>query len=110
MMDKGKKAKVEDEEGSELDTELVMAIEKLQEVQDELERVSLVIRLLFPFLVLLQAIEEKPFFNLVLCLWVNAIGFFVFLAFFARLASLVALKTLVIPRSLASLNRKFCGV
>jgi hypothetical protein len=57
MMDKGKKAKVEDEEGSELDTELVMAIEKLQEVQDELERVSLVIRLLFPFLVLFQAIE-----------------------------------------------------
>jgi template-activating factor I len=40
MMDKGKKAKVEDEEGSELDTELVMAIEKLQEVQDELERVN----------------------------------------------------------------------
>ncbi len=41
MMDKGKKAKLDDEEGSELDTELVMAIEKLQEVQDELERVSL---------------------------------------------------------------------
>lgn len=38
-MDKGKRAKVEEEEGSELDAELVMAIEKLQEVQDELERV-----------------------------------------------------------------------
>lgn len=39
VMDKGKRAKVEEEEGSELDAELVMAIEKLQEVQDELERV-----------------------------------------------------------------------
>lgn len=39
-MDKGKRAKVDEEEGSELDPELVMAIEKLQEVQDELERVS----------------------------------------------------------------------
>jgi len=39
-MDKGKRAKVEEEEGSELDAELVMAIEKLQEVQDELERVN----------------------------------------------------------------------
>lgn len=38
-MDKGKRAKVEEEEGSELDAELVMAIEKLQEVQDDLERV-----------------------------------------------------------------------
>lgn len=84
MMDKGKKAKVEDEEGSELDTELVMAIEKLQEVQDELERVSLVIRLLFPFLVFLQAIEEKPFFNLVLCLWVNAIGVFCISCIFCK--------------------------
>jgi hypothetical protein len=84
MMDKGKKAKVEDEEGSELDTELVMAIEKLQEVQDELERVSLVIRLLFPFLVFLLAIEEKPFFNLVLCLWVNAIRVFCFSCIFFK--------------------------
>jgi template-activating factor I len=39
-MDKGKRAKVEEEEGSELDAELVQAIEKLQEVQDELERVN----------------------------------------------------------------------
>ncbi|CAM6107941.1 unnamed protein product [Calypogeia fissa] len=39
-MDKGKRAKVEEEENSELDPELVMAIEKLQEVQDELERVN----------------------------------------------------------------------
>lgn len=39
-MDKGKRAKVEEEEGSELDAELVQAIEKLQEVQDELERVG----------------------------------------------------------------------
>jgi hypothetical protein len=38
-MDKGKRAKVEDEDASELDAELVQAIEKLQEVQDELERV-----------------------------------------------------------------------
>ncbi|KAG0556477.1 hypothetical protein KC19_11G056200 [Ceratodon purpureus] len=38
-MDKGKRAKVEEEE-SELDAELVQAIEKLQEVQDELERVN----------------------------------------------------------------------
>jgi len=34
------------------------------------------------------------------------LGFSVFLAFFARLASLVALKTLVIPRSLVSSNRE----
>lgn len=40
-MDKGKKAKLEEEDGSEqLDTELVLAIEKLQEVQDELEKVN----------------------------------------------------------------------
>ncbi|KAJ7560126.1 hypothetical protein O6H91_04G114800 [Diphasiastrum complanatum] len=40
-MDKGKKAKVDDEDASEqLDTELVLAIEKLQEVQDELEKVN----------------------------------------------------------------------
>jgi len=38
-MDKGKRAKVEEEDVSELDAELVQAIEKLQEVQDELERV-----------------------------------------------------------------------
>lgn len=41
-MDKGKRAKVDEEDGSELDAELVQAIEKLQEVQDELERVSYV--------------------------------------------------------------------
>ncbi|KAG0556479.1 hypothetical protein KC19_11G056500 [Ceratodon purpureus] len=39
-MDKGKRAKVELEDLSELDAELVQAIEKLQEVQDELERVN----------------------------------------------------------------------
>ncbi|KAL2633186.1 hypothetical protein R1flu_004665 [Riccia fluitans] len=37
---KGKRAKVDEDEGSELDPELVMAIEKLQEVQDDLERVN----------------------------------------------------------------------
>ena len=36
---KGKRAKVDDDDASELDAELVQAIEKLQEVQDELERV-----------------------------------------------------------------------
>eukprot|EP00249_Psilotum_nudum_P013067 c24134_g1_i3 orf=278-1057(+) len=41
MMDKGKRARVEEDDGSEqLDTELVLAIEKLQEVQDELEKVN----------------------------------------------------------------------
>lgn len=41
MTDKGKRAKVEEDEGSEaLDAELVMNIEKLQEVQDELEKVN----------------------------------------------------------------------
>ncbi|BBN06646.1 template-activating factor I [Marchantia polymorpha subsp. ruderalis] len=40
MTDKGKRAKVDEDEGAELDPELVMAIEKLQEVQDDLERVN----------------------------------------------------------------------
>lgn len=41
MTDKGKRAKVEEEDGSEqLDTELVRSIHKLQEVQDELEKVN----------------------------------------------------------------------
>eukprot|EP00250_Pteridium_aquilinum_P005597 c15669_g1_i1 orf=478-1269(-) len=41
MADKGKKAKVDEEDGSEqFDSELVLAIQKLQEVQDELEKVN----------------------------------------------------------------------
>ncbi|KAI5080882.1 hypothetical protein GOP47_0004065 [Adiantum capillus-veneris] len=41
MADKGKKAKVEDEDGSEpRDSELFLTIQKLQEVQDELEKVN----------------------------------------------------------------------
>eukprot|EP00249_Psilotum_nudum_P013025 c24111_g2_i1 orf=295-900(+) len=41
MADKGKRTKVEVDDASEqLDTELVLAIEKLQEVQDELEKVN----------------------------------------------------------------------
>lgn len=41
MADKGKKAKVEDDDGVEPgDSELVLAIQKLQEVQDELEKVN----------------------------------------------------------------------
>ncbi|KAH7307427.1 hypothetical protein KP509_22G058200 [Ceratopteris richardii] len=41
MTDKGKRAKVDEEEGSEpIDTELVDSIQKLQEVQDELEKVN----------------------------------------------------------------------
>jgi hypothetical protein len=42
MSDKGKRAKVEENDGSEqLDTELVLSIQKLQDVQDALEKVSL---------------------------------------------------------------------
>ncbi|MCO5571826.1 hypothetical protein L7F22_025574 [Adiantum nelumboides] len=41
MTDKGKRAKVDDEEqGSDFDKELVDSIQKLQEVQDELEKVN----------------------------------------------------------------------
>ncbi|MCO5612389.1 hypothetical protein L7F22_066656 [Adiantum nelumboides] len=41
MADKGKKAKVEDDDASEpCDSELVLSIRKLQEVQDELEKVN----------------------------------------------------------------------
>lgn len=50
MTDKGKRAKVEEDEGSEaLDAELVMNIEKLQEVQDELEKVGLSVSSVLPF-------------------------------------------------------------
>lgn len=44
VADKGKKAKVAEREGDEenehIDGELVLSIEKLQEIQDELEKVS----------------------------------------------------------------------
>ena len=38
VADKGKKSKIEDDE--QIDIELVQSIEKLQEVQDELEKVT----------------------------------------------------------------------
>lgn len=44
VADKGKKAKIAEREGDEesenIDRELVLSIEKLQEIQDELEKVS----------------------------------------------------------------------
>lgn len=44
VADKGKKAKVAEGEGDEetenIDSELVLSIEKLQEIQDELEKVA----------------------------------------------------------------------
>ena len=61
-MDKGKRARVEEEDGSELDAELVQAIEKLQEVQDELERVRwfsfcfFFFLFFFPFPLLLESV------------------------------------------------------
>lgn len=39
VADKGKKTKVEEETTETIDTELVLSIEKLQEIQDELEKV-----------------------------------------------------------------------
>lgn len=42
IADRGKKSKVADEQDSEhIDAELVLSIEKLQEVQDQLDKVSL---------------------------------------------------------------------
>ncbi len=61
-MDKGKRAKVEEEDGSELDAELVQAIEKLQEVQDELERV----RRFFSFPLSLPPSESCLFYFILL--------------------------------------------
>eukprot|EP01018_Ginkgo_biloba_P038099 Gb_17405 [translate_table: standard] len=41
MVDKGKRSRADEEDGSDhIDGELVLSIEKLQEIQDELERVS----------------------------------------------------------------------
>lgn len=39
VADKGKKTKVEEENAEQIDSELVLSIEKLQEIQDELEKV-----------------------------------------------------------------------
>ena len=39
VADKGKKTKVEEENTEQIDSELVLSIEKLQEIQDELEKV-----------------------------------------------------------------------
>lgn len=39
VADKGKKQKVEEKEENHIDKELVLSIEKLQEIQDELEKV-----------------------------------------------------------------------
>ncbi|RWW13034.1 hypothetical protein GW17_00023274 [Ensete ventricosum] len=40
VADKAKKTKVEDEAPDHIDSELVLPIEKLQEIQDEIERVN----------------------------------------------------------------------
>lgn len=40
MADKGKKTKVEEENAEQIDSELVLSIEKLQEIQDELEKIN----------------------------------------------------------------------
>lgn len=40
MADKGKKTKVEEENSEQIDSELVLSIEKLQEIQDELEKIN----------------------------------------------------------------------
>lgn len=39
MADKGKKSKVVEEDSENVDGELVLSIEKLQEIQDQLDRV-----------------------------------------------------------------------
>ncbi|KAK0586138.1 hypothetical protein LWI29_001648 [Acer saccharum] len=40
VADKGKKTKVEEENTEQIDSELVLSIEKLQEIQDELEKIN----------------------------------------------------------------------
>ncbi|KAH9719703.1 NAP1-related protein 2 [Citrus sinensis] len=40
VADKGKKTKVEEENAEQIDSELVLSIEKLQEIQDELEKIN----------------------------------------------------------------------
>lgn len=40
VADKGKKTKVDEENAEQIDSELVVSIEKLQEIQDELEKVT----------------------------------------------------------------------
>ncbi|KAH7550314.1 hypothetical protein JRO89_XS13G0170000 [Xanthoceras sorbifolium] len=40
VADKGKKTKVEEENAEQVDSELVLSIEKLQEIQDELEKIN----------------------------------------------------------------------
>ncbi|RWW29795.1 hypothetical protein BHE74_00057769 [Ensete ventricosum] len=40
VADKGKKSKVEEEASDPIDGELVLSIEKLQEIQDEIEKVN----------------------------------------------------------------------
>lgn len=51
VADKGKKTKVEEENAEQIDSELVLSIEKLQEIQDELEKVFFLIEFMLIFLI-----------------------------------------------------------
>lgn len=49
VADKGKKTKVEEENAEQIDSELVLSIEKLQEIQDELEKVYFLYKIMLIF-------------------------------------------------------------
>lgn len=50
VADKGKKSKVEEEASDPIDGELVLSIEKLQEIQDEIEKVMGSVISFFPLI------------------------------------------------------------
>lgn len=56
VADKGKKTKVEEENAEQIDSELVLSIEKLQEIQDELEKVFFLIEFMLIFVIFLSII------------------------------------------------------
>lgn len=65
VADKGKKVKLSEENQVQIDGDLVLSIEKVQHIQDELEKVKSFITLFFFFSIF------KIIFSLKLWLWVK---------------------------------------
>lgn len=73
VADKSKKAKTEEENVEQIDRELVLSIEKLQEIQDDLEKVKKPSFLTIPMFNLLENLLNFHYADVHLLLWLMRI-------------------------------------